>query len=43
MCFIRFLFDIFNGKYEKDYDADKMITGCLQKLIKKIRILPNNN
>jgi len=30
-----FLFDILNGKQERDYDADEMIVKCMQKLIKK--------
>ncbi len=30
-----FLFDLINGKQERDYDADEMIVKCLQKLIKK--------
>ncbi len=30
-----FLFDILNGKRERDYDADAMIVKCMQKLIKK--------
>jgi hypothetical protein len=30
-----FLFDILNGKQERDYDADEVIVKCMQKLIKK--------
>ena len=30
-----FLFDILNGKQERDYDADAVIVKCMQKLIKK--------
>jgi AIPR protein. len=30
-----FLFDILNGKQERDYDADEIVVKCMQKLIKK--------
>jgi hypothetical protein len=30
-----FLFDILNGKHERDYGADEMIVKCMQKLTKK--------
>jgi len=30
-----FLFDILNGKRERDYDTDEAVVKCLQKLIKK--------
>ena len=30
-----FLFDILNGKQERDYDADAVIVKCMQKLMKK--------
>jgi hypothetical protein len=30
-----FLFDILNGKQERDYNADAVIVKCMQKLIKK--------
>jgi hypothetical protein len=30
-----FLFDILNGKRERDYDTDAVIGKCMQKLIKK--------
>jgi hypothetical protein len=30
-----FLFDILNGKQERDYDFDAVIVKCMQKLIKK--------
>jgi len=30
-----FLFDILNGKHERDYDTDAMVVKCLQKLVKK--------
>jgi hypothetical protein len=30
-----FLFDILNGKQERDYDADTLIVKCMQKLTKK--------
>jgi hypothetical protein len=30
-----FLFDILNGKQERDYDADEIIEKCMQKLMKK--------
>jgi uncharacterized protein (UPF0262 family) len=29
------LFDILNGKLERDYDTDTAVVKCLQKLIKK--------
>jgi hypothetical protein len=30
-----FLFDIVNGKRERDYDTDEMVVKCMQELIKK--------
>ena len=30
-----FLFDILNGKRERDYDSDAAVVKCLQKLVKK--------
>ncbi|MDR0574388.1 MAG: hypothetical protein LBG96_10245 [Tannerella sp.] len=30
-----FLFDILNGKRERDYDTDAVVVKCLQKLVKK--------
>ncbi|MDR2651201.1 MAG: hypothetical protein LBC68_02640 [Prevotellaceae bacterium] len=30
-----FLFDILNGKRERDYDTDELVVKCLQKLVKK--------